>query len=48
METYSKEEIKHIKSQEWDKGWRCGLLVATILWIVIIAIVKLFFYFNSF
>lgn len=45
METYPKEEIKRIKSQEWDKGWRCVLLVATILWIVLIATVKLFFLF---
>ena len=33
MKTYTEEEIKHIKSQEWDKGWRWGLLAATIAWI---------------
>ena len=43
MKTYTEEEIKHIKSQEWDKGWRWGLLASTIVWIVASITVRLYF-----
>ena len=36
METYYEKEIKHIKAQEWDRGWRWGLLAASLVWIVFI------------
>ena len=43
METYTEKEIKHIKAQEWDKGWKWGLLAATILWVGTAIIVRVFF-----
>lgn len=41
MKAYTKEEVKWIKVQEWDKGWRWGLLAASILWVGIIVIIIL-------
>lgn len=43
MKIYTEREINHIKAQEWDKGWRWGLLAATILWIGTAIIARIFF-----
>ena len=43
MKTYTEEEIKRIKTQEWDKGWRWGLLVATVIWVISFITVRLLF-----
>jgi len=40
---YSNREIEYIKALNWDKGWRWGLVVASILWIGTIVVVMVFF-----
>jgi len=40
METYTEKEIEHIKALNWDKGWRMGWLVSSILWIAVMIAVK--------
>jgi len=32
---YTEKEIEHIKALNWDKGWRSGLLAATIFYSLI-------------
>lgn len=41
METYTEKEIKHVKAQNFDKGWRYGLFVSSIFWIIVMAIIIL-------